>query len=414
MPHPKAPEWTEDEIEVLRTVYVDQGLVAAMKLLPGRNDGSIHQKAHKLGLKTTAQRFPLGSFMEIAEEAWHLRHEEKLSYASIGAELGVCEANATNAVLYAGCKRAGHRPIERSPGGKLLPEGRERLRLMFRKGWTHRKIQEWTGAPASMCSRERRRYAKELKAKGLAPLPAIGGGERYSGAKIAPAVKREVERLYLEGFGTAKITKMTGVSNTHCLRTRDRLIKRLKRQGKCLPGCDENGVRRVMREHSRRIPESSIAKFKKYIRDGETVARAARLAVIGRSSADKIVHQMIADGFVLRTKPWRGRDRQAKQLQSTQDIPGGRWGIDRYRAAIHAGKTHLQAVNEVRRDWEAKIAAERAEFAERHAQQKKDRKPLSFEEQLAAVERGGKLVPAFRPTRPAPDMTLGGVATGAL
>jgi transposase len=411
----KALEWTPAEVEVLRTVYVEQGLVAATKLLPGRNDGAIHQKAHKLGLKTKAQQFRLGSFIELAEEAWRLRHEEHLSYSSIGVELGVCESNATNAVLYAECRRSGHRPIERAPGGKLLPEGRERLRIMFRKGWTHRKIQEWTGAPATMLTRERRRYAAELKARGMAPLPPIGGGARYSGAKIPRTVTRQVEALYLEGFGTAKVSARSGVSRTHCLRTRAKLIQRLKRKGECLPGCDSAGRRHAMRDHARRIPQSSIDRFKALIREGETVARAARLCVIGRSSADKIVKAMIAEGFVLCTKPWRGKGRQAKQLANMPEIPGGRWGIDRYRVHVHAGASHLVAVSRTRADWEAKLSAEREEAAQRRSKKEAEQPySKSFEEQLAAIERGAKLMPTFRPTRPAPDMTPGGIATAAL
>ena len=411
----KAPAWTPAEIQVLRDLYPAQGLIAAVAGLPGRSDGAIHQKAHKLGLKTNARSFRTGSFMELSGEAWRLKREEGLSYSSIGVVLGICEANATNAVLYAECVKAGHRTIERTAGGKLLPEGRDRLRVLFRKGWTHRKIQEWTGAPASMLTRERKRYSLELKAKRLAPLPPIGGGERHSGAKIPRAIIREVERLYLEGFGAARITKLTGVSNTHCLRVRTKLIRRLKRAGKRLPGCDETGVRRVMKDHGRRIPDTSIAKFKRLIRQGETVARAAKLSIIGRSSADKIVKAMIADGFVLVTKPWRGRARQAMQLLNAPELPGARWGIDRYRAHIHAGKPHAQAVELVRAEWTGKVEGQRAEYAVLRAQRKiEQNRPKSFEEQVAAVERGAKLVAAFRPTRATPDMTLGGVATGAL
>lgn len=410
----RAPEWTSPELEVLRTVYVDEGLVAAMKYLPRRNAGAIFQKAFKLGLKCEAQHFPTGRYQEISDEAWRLRHDEKLSYAAIGVVLGVCEAQATNAVLYAECIKAGHTPLQRHTGGKLHPDGRDRLRAMFRKGWTHRKIQEWTGCPAATLTRERKVYAAELKAKGLAPLPPIGGGERYSGAKIPKADSRKVEALYLEGFGTAKVSARTGVSKTHCLRMRTKLIKRLKRKGECLPGCDENGRRHVMKDHARRIPAMSIARFKKLIRKGETVARAARIAVIGRSSADKIVKAMVANGFALRTKPWRGRALQAKQRIGAQDLPGGRWGIDRYRAHVHAGMRHEKAAARAARDWQDKMAVERANRADRRLERKdEEARSRSFEEQLAAVAAGAKLGPTFRPTRRGPDFTLGGVATGA-
>lgn len=40
--------------------------------------------------------------------------------------------------------------------------------------------------------------------------------------------------------------------------------------------------------------------------------------------------------------------------------------------------------------------------------------PLSFEEQLARVAAGAKLVPAFKPRQLEPEFTLGGVATGMI
>ena len=40
--------------------------------------------------------------------------------------------------------------------------------------------------------------------------------------------------------------------------------------------------------------------------------------------------------------------------------------------------------------------------------------PLTFEEQLARVAAGAKLVPAFKPRKSDPEFTLGGVATGMI
>jgi hypothetical protein len=42
------------------------------------------------------------------------------------------------------------------------------------------------------------------------------------------------------------------------------------------------------------------------------------------------------------------------------------------------------------------------------------RAPLTFEEQLARVAAGAKLVPVFKPRRPEPEFTLGGIATGMI
>jgi hypothetical protein len=277
----RAPAWTDAELATLRATYPEQGLLAAIKLLPGRSAGSIYTKASALGLKTGSQTFRTGAFRELADHAWRLRHEEGLSYAAIGVVLGCCEANATNAVMYAACIKAGRRPIERTEGGRLLPEGRERLRLMLRKGWTHRRIQEWAGVPASMISRERRYYELELRSKRLAPLPPLGSGGRYSGAKIPKAVKREVERLYLEGYGTRNITVKTGVSNTHCLRTRAKLIKRLRQKGECLPGCDVAGKRRVFKDHIRHVRRCRSTSSRRYCSPAN---RCAQLLILPASA----------------------------------------------------------------------------------------------------------------------------------
>jgi hypothetical protein len=58
------------------------------------------------------------------------------------------------------------------------------------------------------------------------------------------------------------------------------------------------------------------------------------------------------------------------------------------------------------------LSGERA--AQRACAEEKRRQPLSFEEQLARVEAGAAVVEKFQYHRPAPDMTLGGIATAAL
>lgn len=396
----KARAWSPAEIKILHTVYVKEGLLAAMKAMPGRSDGSIFQKAHKLGLHTEAQGYPQGSYKDFSEQAWLLRHEEKLSYTSIGEVLGCCEANATNAVLYAECIKAGHRPIERMPGGKLAPAGRDRLRLMFRKGWTHREIQERTGTPAATLTRERKLYAAYLKANGLAPLPPIGGGLRYSGARIPRAEARKVEQLYLEGYGTKTITRMTSVSNTHCLRTRDRLIKRLKRKGQCLPGCDEKGVRRIFKGHAAHVPTALFNELTRLVLAGETVARAADLVGIGRPTAyqhyEAIKAEAAKRGEPLPQPQWRSL-RARPKIRAFHGKPEFIIYYRHYRetgSIADARELAFAEIDQAKRDALLAIQAERVRLQEER------RRPKSIEEQIRLIEQGRATLYTERPMLP--------------
>jgi hypothetical protein len=74
--------------------------------------------------------------------------------------------------------------------------------------------------------------------------------------------------------------------------------------------------------------------------------------------------------------------------------------FQRYRQLCHA-----HGAAEARRIVREEIAAGRD--AERHRRK-------SFDEQLEAVRNGARLVGRFVPQRPAPDGTLGGVATGMI
>jgi hypothetical protein len=291
----RAPAWTPAELEILRTVYVKQGLEAAHALLPGRNPQSIYVRACKLRLNTEHRPCPEGKFRKLVEPAMRLR-AQGWSYAAIGAELGVCEATATNACLLGACREAGNRPIECDHNWKITDVGRERIRMMFRKGMKHRDIQVRLGVAAATLTRERRLYEKELKDRRLAPLPPPGGGERYSGVRVPPETKRLVVDLYLQGYGTAKVSARSGVSKTHCLRARAKLIKRLKRKGECLPGCDSDGVRRKMKDHLRAIPESSREELRRLLLAGEhSIVECGRRAAVGGCTAYKVFHQLEAE-----------------------------------------------------------------------------------------------------------------------
>lgn len=393
--------WSPEEIEVLRTTYARAGLAAAMKELPGRHRQAIYVKANKLGIGSTHRPVRLGCYRQLADQALALR-KQGLSYSAIGRELGLCEATATNAVLHAECIAAGHRPIECDANGKITAEGIERIRLMLRKGLKHRDIQTWCGVAAATITRERRRYEAYLKANGKAPLPPPGGGERYSGVAITKEQRQQVEQLYLEGYGAAKVSARTGVSRTHCLRIRDKLIARLKRKGESLPGCDGDGRRRQMKDHGRSIPKANLDRLRELLLEGEPVARAARTAVVGGSTAYRVYHELRAElaarGEELPRKPWRGRHRQAIARLTSSKLPGKRWGIDRYRMLVNGeGRTHEQAVAQVRAEWSEKLKA------------------LPFEERIRLqLDNGATVSAAMRNRVQDPERTLGGIATAAI
>lgn len=417
----KKPPWSNRELKVLRTVYVEQGLEAAATLLPGRARKSIYVQANRLGLKTRHRPARHGIYRKLAAQALELR-KNGLSYRAIGEHLGMCAAAATNAVLAAECLAAGHRPLERGPDGRIAAAGRERIRLMLRKGLKHRDIQLRCGIAAATVTRERRLYEKELKERRMAPLPPPGGGERYSGARIPAAMKREVERLYLEGWGAGKISDRTGVSRSQVLRIREKLVARLKRKGECLPGCDRKGRRVKMRDHLRSIPEGTIEKLRGLLMEGCSVRSAAFECVVGLCRAYKEFHKLEAElaaaGKTMPRDNWRHGSKREKSRASAP-LPGGSWAIDRYRALLRQmppDEARAQVIGEYR----ARHASELEEIERRRRLEEARRRheanrPKTFDEQIAALAAGkGRLVQKMVVRRPDPDGTLGGIATGML
>ncbi len=146
-------------------------------------------------------------------------------------------------MLIALCPRKGFIPAQRDQFGRLTPEGMDRLRLALRKGMKAVDIQLRLGVSASCIAEQRRRYRADLKARGMAPMPMVGGGQRYSGVPVSRDERQAVEALLLQGYGSKKIEQRTGISNTSVGRIRNRLIRRLARRGECLPGCDVKGRR---------------------------------------------------------------------------------------------------------------------------------------------------------------------------
>lgn len=125
------------------------------------------------GLKTAhrnpAPRPRLGG--ENLDEAIRLREVENWSFSAIGTHFGICEASACNAVTIALCVRRGYRPAERDQHGRLTAEGIERLRYALKKGYKGIDIQLRLGVSAACVSEQRRRYNRELLARGKAALP---------------------------------------------------------------------------------------------------------------------------------------------------------------------------------------------------------------------------------------------------
>jgi len=413
MARPKPPAWTGEEIAILREVYPSQGLKGVADLLPERSWTAIHVMASKLGIKcelvTDAPKTKLQG--ERLERAIEMREVRGWSFERIGAELGVCESSACNAVMIALCERKGYRPAERAANGRLLPEGRERLRYALRKGYKAVEIQLRLGLSASRIAEERRRYNAELKAAGKALLPPPGGGEAYSGVKIPKDKVAEIEGLLLTGLGTLKVHERTGVPKVSIIRIRAKLVKRLKRKGECLPGCDLNGKRHTVYASKAEIPAAAIAEFRRLLLEERLSAvRAGLRSGIGGSSAyrlrNAIAAELAAEGNALPPPlaiPTRGKAYR-RILADDALYPTGRGAIIAWRnyAAEHGYPAARQKLID---DRAAAAAAAREE----------SRRPKSFEEQLARVQAGAAgIVAKFVPTKAAPDMTLGGVATGAL
>jgi len=374
----RIPRWTPAELAILQAQYPEMGIDVAAHL-PGRSWHSIHVKAHKLGLKCRKvgdAPKPKLAGAEL-EEAIGLREGQGWSFARIGAKFGVSEGSANNAVLIALCTRRGFTPAERDQHGHLTEVGLERVRYALKKGLKGVDIQLRLGVSAGCVAEQRRRYNRDLLKRGKAMLPPPGGGEAYSGVKLGKSQKAEVERLFLQGLGTAKVAAQSGVSKTSCTRIRNRLIKRLKRKGETLPGCDAAGFRRVQAESTRFITEAQRDALRSMLLERIPVRRAANIAAIGGSSAyrirDEFAAELAAAGKCLPPPLLPGR------------VPTNAF------VQLHwppAGPAEIYAFRELLRE----LTFEDAKVAWRRRKQEAARaeaeRPKSFEEKLALVAAG--------------------------
>ena len=386
MPARKTPRWSARELEILREVYPRGGVERARQQLPGRSWHAVHVKAHKLGLRcekvSPAPEAKLHG--EALEEAIRLREQQGWSFARIGATFGVSEAGTCNAVLTALCARKGFTPAQRDEFGRLTSEGRDRLRYALRKGLKGVEIQLRLGLSAGRISEERRRYSRELKAAGKVPLPPPGAGAAYSGVKLSAAKKREVEALLLQGLGACKITARTGVSNTSVGRIRNRLVKRLRRRGETLPGCDVRGVRHVQAESSRFVPDEAKQLLRRLLLDRIPVRRAAAMVAVGTCTAyrarDELAAELAARGETLPKPILPGRVRPG-QLDQSFWPPAGAREIYAFRELLRQ-----MSFDDAKTAWRMRKADEHAAEVERRRAERE--RPKSFEEQLDRIRRG--------------------------
>ncbi|WP_157084692.1 hypothetical protein [Sphingomonas pituitosa] len=401
MPAHRNPAWSAAELKLLREHYVEGGMPAAHSALPARSIYSIRMKAARLKLKSPL-RAPARKHMLNGERlaaAIELR-EQGVPFSKIAAQFGVCETAATNAITTALCAARGHRPAERDRAGKLLPTEIERLRYMLKKGVKHIEIQQRMGISASSVSHYRRAYNAELEARGKALLPPPGNGERYSGVPVDPNDRKRVEELLLTGLGSIKVSDRTGVSKTSVVKIRATLVKRLKARGQVLPGCDINGRRVKLIAQAHSIPESTKERFRSLLLNGMPVARAATICGIGACSGyrlrNELRDQLAARGEQLPPVRRPGKlTEQARAIRSTEQL--SREERRRLRRLVSE-----HGEEEGRREFQRERRA--AAMA-----------PKTFEEQLARVASGAaSITRTFKPSRAAPELTLGGVASAAL
>lgn len=403
--------WTPAELKWLRENYQQFGRAGCAERM-GRTRGAVGVMASRLNLRTEvtnrARRPSLAG--DQLEEAIRLHEDEGWSFERLGQKFGYCETAVSNAVLIALCPRKGFRPAERNEYGRLMPAEIERLRLMLRKGLKGVDIQLRMGVSAACVAEQRRRYRDDLKARDKAPLPPPGNGERYSGVRVPKADRKRAEEVMLQGYGTARASRMTGVSKTVCIRIRAALVKRLARKGESLPGCDMDGRRMVQLPGLRNIHPAQVEALKRMMIDGIPVRRAGSMAGIGHCSAYRIRDDLNAARAAQGKPPiaanqWRTA--AGKKAAKAAEWLNGSADILRFRTLI------------VELGYDAAIPAMKAEIRQREIDARAAReaeriRPKTFEEQLERVRAGAKLT-VRQPIRKAdPAFTLGGVATGAL
>jgi len=351
------------------------------------------------------KRLPRGKQMALHGEALERAvalYESGTSMDAVARAVAMPAATVQNGVMAALCVRQGYRPAERDERGYLTAAGLDRLREMLRKGLKGRDIQLRLGVSASTISNERRRYNADLKARGKRPLPPPGGGEAYSGKRLSREQVREVEALLQTGLGSAKVSARTGISSTTVIRLRNRLVKRLSRKGQVLAGCDRHGKRVKLVGQVAAVPESAILKVRALIADRVPVSRAANLTNMGACTAYRIRDEMRAEyaarGEELPPPQKLGRIKAREADFRARWLPKGRANFVLYRTIL------------------AECAGDEAEARRRTivAIAERDGQDPHLAVQFDRLRRGATVSTRVPLRRADPDMTLGGIATGAL
>lgn len=409
--------WTDAEMAVMRRLYPDHGAKAVQAEIraqgwPDRSLQSIMVQAAKKGIACNIRAQAPTLRMSVREIAEAMRlHDSGQSYCEIGRLLNYAPTTVSNAILIEEGKRRGFTFAERDGNGCLTDAGVKQVWGMIRSGTKGVDIQMRCGVSAACVAEQRRKYARWCKINRIVPPPPPGKGEAYAGAKIPREKVREVETLLMEGFGCKKINARSGVSITTISRIRAKLVRRLKRKGECLPGCDKSGTRRRQLESIRFIPDAARAEFRGLLMDRIPVKRAAVMVGMGLCSAyrerDALREELAARGEELPKPKLPGRVRgKLPELRALEEwMPEGPDGMYRYRALVHAHGAEAA---------KAMLKAEKAEALAARIKARSQPKRLTFEEQLARVAGGTGLVANFKPTRAAHDFTLGGVSSGAL
>lgn len=440
-------EWTETDIKRLRKLYPSLGQIETAKRM-NRTKAAIAGRAHLLGLEAHVIINPPIVTPEQVDQGIALV-ECGMGVETAAREIGCTPASFTNAYHIEVGRRRGTIPAPRDRLGGLLPEGVERIREHLRNGAFGWQIMQDCQVSAGCVSEQRRRYAKELAKARKPKLPPPGGGIAYSGVKVPAAKRQAVEQLFLDGFGTLQAFRKTGVSKTVCVRIRAALIRRLKRQGRCLPGCDENGVRRLIKESPAHIHPRQKADLRELLLEGVPVTAAAKIVGMGGSKAyeerDRLKTELAAIGEELPPPRRMGRHafpvgpgtlKQAKAWTIAKPTVEAIVAIARViheqheqaetrrileeaaakRLAAEERRREVAAAEEQRmRLMDMAIARAAQERPTWRPQPKPEKKKLSFEEQLAAVERGeARIVRKIEIHKPLPEQTLGGISSAML
>jgi uncharacterized protein YerC len=408
----RRPAYTPREDVTLRKLFPSLGTAACAEKLKRRSPASIKQRAAILGLKPPPDQRHQGlkhSLSDGQADAAMAMHNQGVSFAKIGAQFGICEATATNAVRRAECLHFGGTPAKRDSSGAILAKDIARLRQMLREGRKGCDIARALGISANSVSYHRHRYTAALKLDGSsALLPEPGQGAVYSGRKLSAETRREVTDLLLSGLGKARVARETGASPSQVTRIRGRLVKSLARKGQCLAGCAADGKRLVTLKSTCFITPELVTKFRAHLLARVPVRSAALMTAIGCSTAyrlrDALRAELEAEGKTLPEPILPGRQSPSARAD-THWLPVGT--IYQFRALLET--TDFETARRQILEAQAPPISQTLPCLTTPKAATPCR--MSFEEQLVRIRNGAQLVEVRPITRIMADITYGGVSS---